>query len=136
MFDFFWKPRAKYPAYLGHTVYQSEYDALKAECDRAHEATALAQSQALEHAGELDLIHQYLEPFGALDSGPDAEGQSAVELAASARDLLGSDTKIIQGLNRDIEQLQEQLQESTSVKLQFELDTANETIELWKDRYD
>ncbi len=39
-------------------------------------------------------------------------------------------------MNRDIEQLQEQLQESTSVKLQFELDTANETIELWKDRYD
>lgn len=29
---------SKFPAYLGHTVYRSEYDALKEECDREHKA--------------------------------------------------------------------------------------------------
>jgi DNA repair exonuclease SbcCD ATPase subunit len=49
-------------------------------------------------------------------------------------DLIKQDRAIIARQARDIAQLTEQLDTSNLVKLQFQLDEANETIEVWKDR--
>lgn len=114
MFDIFWKrkPLSKYPAYLGHTVHQEEYDALKARLDQE-----LKWKDELAEA--VRMIHEYLEPFATAGSRNERYHDTAVQLAENAHDLLKAGSVTMKQQAREIEQLTEQLDEGARLNDQL-----------------
>lgn len=123
MFDIFWKrkPLTQYPAYLGHTVYQSEYDALKA----LHKTT-LEQLEA--NYEKLREIRVYLEPFATVGAHSGGEDESTVQLAMNAYDMLKASSVTMKQQAREIEQLTEQL-DVLNARLEQELTWKDELAE-------
>lgn len=123
LFDWFGKRKSvgEYPTSLMHknSVSKSEYD--------------IVYKWYEEKRDELDRVRQYLEPFASTGSNiPGLEQDSTVQLAANAHDLLTAGSATIKQQAREIEQLQDQLQEvnTEGVRLLGEIKMLGHKLEL------
>lgn len=140
-FDWFFKPgpiiqppKPRLPQ-LGYTVSQSQYDALKEECNRAQTLIGDQEETISELEKEIAAVELVLTAYNTM-----GEKNGAVRLAMNARDLLKSDRAIIERLSREQEQLTEQFDNErrthreSEASLRTQLTDARTALEVAKAR--